>query len=256
MLRRSTLAAAALSAALAATACRDSLAPSPGTGAPSLATITKMGQCFALEAVVASSEVAPGAYDPTLVVAPDGKVVTRAAVQAGSSCWLTPSGATGSYTILVEGAPCYLVEGLGTGAVTLLRIGASPTCKNITHVEYVTGPAPPSIGKLVICESLTGAEIALVPVFDFVVTGASLPSPIQLAIQFGTCSDPTDLPAGSYLVSVELFQELVPVVGITALPDGRLFNPDYAARSAEVAVVGGSTTTVTFTHYVPPDPTS
>lgn len=260
MLRRSTLVAAALSTALAATACRDSLAPlHPHTAAKSLASVAKSGQCIALESTVATALVAPGVNEPAPIAAPLGEVVNTVAAQAGSACWLTPEGATGSYTIVVEGAPCYVVAGLGTGTVTLTRVGTAPTCKNVTHVEYTTTPAART-GYLQLCKAIQDAWRGyLTEPFIYAVAGTVVTAPVG---ESGTtspplsCAEPLKLAAGTYFVAEQPNVSALPVIDIATAPADLLLSADFGAKTAMVVVVGGTTTVLTFTGWWPPEPTS
>jgi hypothetical protein len=65
------------------------------------------------------------------IVAPAGSVVTTVAIKAGNSCTIYTSDSSG---------PCYAVSGIGTPTVTVTRIGSGSACKEISHIEYLTGP--------------------------------------------------------------------------------------------------------------------
>lgn len=252
MIRRFDLVLAALGATLAA-ACGDAVSPvSPAAGAVPMLGAGFSWQCATATGVVAV-EVAEGATTPTTVVAPDGHVVTQVAVKLGTDCWPTPEGLDGTYTILVGGAPCVLVEGLGTPAVTVTRIGTSPECRNVTHVEYVTAPRA---GLLVICKELVGglptsvSEPFRYSVADIVVTiplsgGGDHDDLVASAVSPLSCASAVELPGGSYAVT-ELSARLGTAELYLTSPAERLVSADYPARTATVLVVAGSMTTVTF----------
>jgi hypothetical protein len=74
--------------------------------------------------------------DATTITAPAGQVITQVAVKAGTQCFIFDSDGT-------QG--CYTVTGLGTATVEVTREGSGPTCKEISHIEFITstGPTPP-----------------------------------------------------------------------------------------------------------------
>lgn len=72
--------------------------------------------------------------DTTTITAPGGQVITQVAIKAGTPCFIFNADGT-------QG--CYTVSGIGTSTVTVTRSGSGPTCKEISHIEYVTGTAPP-----------------------------------------------------------------------------------------------------------------
>jgi hypothetical protein len=67
--------------------------------------------------------------------APAGSVVTAVSIKAGRDC-------LGPFTEDFNDG-CYAVSGLGTATVTIERIGSGPTCKEISHVEFLTSTSPP-----------------------------------------------------------------------------------------------------------------
>jgi hypothetical protein len=75
--------------------------------------------------------------DTETLTAPAGQVITTVAIKAGNACLeFTADGTVG----------CYTVEGIGTPSVTVTRSGSGPTCKEISHIEFITstGPPPPT----------------------------------------------------------------------------------------------------------------
>jgi hypothetical protein len=75
--------------------------------------------------------------DTETLTAPAGQVITTVAIKAGNACIeFTADGTVG----------CYTVEGIGTPSVTVTRSGSGPTCKEISHIEFITstGPPPPT----------------------------------------------------------------------------------------------------------------
>jgi hypothetical protein len=64
------------------------------------------------------------------ITAPAGSVVTTVAIKAGNSCIVYTSDSSG---------PCYSVSGLGTSTVVITRVGSGSGCKEISHIEYLTG---------------------------------------------------------------------------------------------------------------------
>jgi hypothetical protein len=63
-----------------------------------------------------------------------GSPITQVAIKAGTECFLFTADVTG---------PCYSVSGLGTTTVTITRIGSGRDCKEISHIEFTTGPVEP-----------------------------------------------------------------------------------------------------------------
>ena len=60
--------------------------------------------------------------------------ITQVAIKAGNDCFLFPP---------LTSNDCYTVSGLGTNTVTITRIGSGRDCKEISHIEYTTGPVEP-----------------------------------------------------------------------------------------------------------------
>jgi hypothetical protein len=71
------------------------------------------------------------------IVAPAGTVVTAVYIKAGNVCIPVTSDSNDG---------CYSVSGLGTPTVMVTRVGSGSECKEISHIEYVTGPGttPPT----------------------------------------------------------------------------------------------------------------
>jgi hypothetical protein len=67
---------------------------------------------------------------PFTFTAPAGQVVTDVCIKAGTQADLP------------AGTGCYVVTGIGTPTVTVTRIGSGPECKEISHVDFFTGPGP------------------------------------------------------------------------------------------------------------------
>jgi hypothetical protein len=130
-------------------------------GSAGSVAVRKTGQCFTSIGLSGSQlEVRRNA---TVLTAPDGRVITRVAIKAGTECYFTAEGATGDVTIDVFGEACYRVEGLGTASVTVTRIGGGPACKDISNVGYLTAAAP---GSLKICK-VAGTGISIGTNFTF-----------------------------------------------------------------------------------------
>jgi hypothetical protein len=72
--------------------------------------------------------------DTTTLTAPAGQVITQVAIKAGTACIILDSDAT---------VGCYTVSGIGTSTVIVTRSGSGPTCKEISHIEFITSTAPP-----------------------------------------------------------------------------------------------------------------
>jgi hypothetical protein len=72
--------------------------------------------------------------DSETLTAPAGQVITQVAIKAGTACIIFDSDAT---------IGCYTVSGLGTDTVLVTRSGSGPTCKEISHIEFITSTAPP-----------------------------------------------------------------------------------------------------------------
>jgi hypothetical protein len=63
-----------------------------------------------------------------------GSPITQVAIKAGNECILFPPETSND---------CYTVSGLGTTTVTITRIGSGRDCKEISHIEFTTGPVEP-----------------------------------------------------------------------------------------------------------------
>jgi hypothetical protein len=72
--------------------------------------------------------------DTETLTAPAGQVITTVAIKAGNPCiTFTSDGTMG----------CYTVSGIGTNSVLVTRSGSGPTCKEISHIEFLTSTEPP-----------------------------------------------------------------------------------------------------------------
>jgi hypothetical protein len=93
-----------------------------------------VGNCLGGDATKTPDD--PG--DVVILTAPDGQVITTVSIKAGTPC----------FTFTADGSVpgCYTVEGIGTSSVTVTRIGSGPSCREISHVEFLTstGPPPPT----------------------------------------------------------------------------------------------------------------
>jgi hypothetical protein len=93
-----------------------------------------VGNCLGGDATKTPDD--PG--DVVILTAPAGQVITTVSIKAGTPC----------FTFTADGSVpgCYTVEGIGTSSVTVTRIGSGPSCKEISHVEFLTstGPPPPT----------------------------------------------------------------------------------------------------------------
>jgi hypothetical protein len=242
-----TLAALALSAAaVIAAACGDVVAPlsRSAPAPPNFAGAQKLGQCL-LQLDLTGTKIEPIVGDHVSVTAPAGEVVTRVAIKAGTSCWFTPSGASATYTFSLDGAPCYVVEGLGGATVSVTRVGDGSSCKDISNIEYVTGPPLPTTGFLQICVVVVGDDAppaSLTTPLPFVVAGQ------QISVANGTCSNPMELPGSVVVVSEQPNTFDVFLLSAATVPDDRLVGFDFPAQTATVTVVAGSTTVVTITN--------
>jgi hypothetical protein len=250
MTRRFALPALALSVAMLAAACAEPAAPpARASGASAFANGLKLGQCF-YQLGLTGTQIPPGDDGNATITAPAGEVVTRVAVKAGTPCWYTPDGVTGAYTILVQGQACYVVAGLGTPVATVTRVGFGPDCKDISHVELISGAAPPPTA-LQLCVVLTGANppaAALTFAYPFDVAGH------ELLIQAGACSSPVELPAGDVLISEAENGLGVGLIDAATVPIGRIVSVDVAGQTVTAKVVDGSTTIVTITNLFVADP--
>jgi hypothetical protein len=97
------------------------------SSSPALAQGT--GNCLGGDATKVEN---PG--DTETLTAPAGQVITTVAIKAGTACITFNSDTT---------IGCYTVSGLGTPSVTVTRSGSGPTCKEISHIEFITSTAPP-----------------------------------------------------------------------------------------------------------------
>jgi hypothetical protein len=249
MLRR-TLGALALSAAgVLAVACGDAVAPLPRSGAapPNLASAQKLGQCL-LQLDLTGNKVEPIVERNITVNAPAGQVVTLVSIKAGTACWLTPAGTSGTYTFSFDGTPCYVVAGLGAATATVTRVGNGSDCKDISNIEYFTAPPAPTTGFLQICVVVVGDTPpppgSLTFQFPFVVAGQQIP------VANGTCSNSIELPGGATVISELPNTFSIALWSAVTAPIDRLVGFDLAAQTATVTVVTGSTTVVTITNLV------
>jgi hypothetical protein len=85
--------------------------------------------------------------DTETLTAPAGQVITRVAIKAGNACIIFDSDAT---------MGCYTVSGIGTNSVLVTRSGSGPTCKEISHIEFLTSTAPPPTTTETIPTTTTG----------------------------------------------------------------------------------------------------
>jgi hypothetical protein len=102
-----------------------------------------LGNCLGGDATKTPDD--PG--DMVVLTAPAGQVITTVAIKAGTPCiTFTADGTVG----------CYTVEGIGTNSVTVTRSGSGPSCKEISHVEFLTSTAPPPTTTATIPTTTTG----------------------------------------------------------------------------------------------------
>ena len=240
MFARWSMIPAVLLAAFAVAACGDAAGP------PSFSNGQKLGQCF-LEGV----QVEPSADGNAVVSAPAGQVVSQVAVKAGTLCWFTPPEVSGTYSIAVAGLPCYVVAGLGTAVATITRVGTGPSCKDISHVEFVAGVSPPTTGFVQLCVVVTGANPppgALTTPYPFAVAGQ------EIGVANGTCGSPIETGPGA-LVIAELSNPFgVGLANAVTEPADRVIAVDVAGQTVTVMIVAGSLTIVTITNAWEPDP--
>ena len=245
---RAVVALALSAAGVLAAACGDAVAPLSRTGPalPNVVAAQKLGQCL-LQLGLTGNKVEPIVGGIVTVNAPVAEVVTLVSIKAGTGCWFTPSGATGIYTFSFDGTPCYIVAGLGSGTATVTRVGNGPGCKDISNIEYVTGPPAPTTGLLQICVVVVGDNPppgSLTFQFPFVVAGQQIP------VANGTCSNSIELPEGAAVVSEQPNTFTIALSSAVTAPIDRLVGFDFAAQTATVTVVAGSTTVVTITNMV------
>jgi hypothetical protein len=102
------------------------------------------GNCLGGDATKTPDD--PG--DVVVLTAPAGQVITTVAIKAGVPC----------ITFTEDGSVpgCYTVVGIGTNSVTVTRIGSGPSCKEISHVEFLTSTAPPPTTTATIPTTTTG----------------------------------------------------------------------------------------------------
>jgi hypothetical protein len=102
-----------------------------------------LGNCLGGDATKTPDD--PG--DTVILTAPAGQVITVVAIKAGTSCIeFTADDTIG----------CYTVSGIGTSSVTVTRSGSGPSCKEISHVEFLTSTAPPPTTTETIPTTTTG----------------------------------------------------------------------------------------------------
>jgi hypothetical protein len=101
------------------------------------------GNCLGGDATKTPDD--PG--DTVILTAPAGQVITTVAIKAGNPCIeFTADGTMG----------CYTVSGIGTNSVTVTRSGSGPTCKEISHIEFLTSTEPPPTTTETIPTTTTG----------------------------------------------------------------------------------------------------
>lgn len=102
-----------------------------------------VGNCLGADATKTPDD--PG--DTVILTAPAGQVITVVAIKAGTPCIEFTADAT---------IGCYTVSGIGTSSVTVTRSGSGPSCKEISHVEFLTSTAPPPTTTETIPTTTTG----------------------------------------------------------------------------------------------------
>lgn len=102
-----------------------------------------LGNCLGGDATKTPDD--PG--DTVILTAPAGQVITVVAIKAGTPCIEFTADAT---------IGCYTVSGIGTSSVTVTRSGSGPSCKEISHVEFLTSTAPPPTTTETIPTTTTG----------------------------------------------------------------------------------------------------
>jgi hypothetical protein len=140
-LKQTTLKILVLSALLSAGFLAAFLGGGVLSSSPALAQ--GAGNCLGGDATKTPDD--PG--DMVILTAPAGQVITTVAIKAGTPCiTFTADGTVG----------CYTVEGIGTNSVTVTRSGSGPTCKEISHVEFLTSTAPPPTTTATVPTTTTG----------------------------------------------------------------------------------------------------
>ena len=255
-----TLCALALSAAVAAgwseAEARTSQGPDPKG--------RKLGHCYLQRGIATPQLNATG--NATTLRAPEGKVVSRVSLKAGSSCHFTPEGTAGTWTHHENGAACFTVEGLGTPMATVRRVGNGRGCVGLSHVQFLSGtPAPdsdnggngnggdnggggdpgtPILGTLVVCSNAASAPAGM----SF---GVSISTRYQeialLEVPAGSCSSPMQVEEGWYIVSQGL-PEGFSVSDISSDPSGRIVSADALGGSATALVLTSELTKLTFSN--------
>ena len=97
------------------------LSAAPGTGmcAPAGSDVTKVDN--------------PGDFEQ--FTAPAGQEIDAVFIKAGTQCFAYTQDSSG---------PCYTVDfSDDRRTVTVTRTGSGPSCRGISHIEFVTSPAPP-----------------------------------------------------------------------------------------------------------------
>jgi hypothetical protein len=198
---------------------------------------------------VAATQVEPGQDGNVIATAPAGRIVSQVAVKAGTRCWFTPANASGSFTITIDGAPCYVVAGLGSERVTVIRVGAGPSCKDISHVDVALGAAP-ARALLRLCSVVTGEVPPNIPVqsLTFIVAGQ------EYTLANGACTDPIAVTTGTVTITKRVNSLGFILLSAATTPADRLMSIDLPAETATVSVVAGCTTVATLTSFWVPDP--
>ena len=119
---------------------------------------------------------------------PAGEVVTGICIKSGSNTF-----GTGAHSILItaDGTygnnSCYTVSGIGTNTVTIDR-GATPLCKDISHIDFFTAPPPTTITVDKVCVPTADPGLFNLRI-DGVIVGSDIPcggSTGPVAVSVGT----------------------------------------------------------------------
>lgn len=256
-----TLCALALSAAVAAGWSEAEARTSQGPDTKG----RKLGHCYLQRGIATPQLNATG--NATTLRAPEGKVVSRVSLKAGSSCHFSPEDAAGTWTHRENGVACFTVEGLGTSTATVRRVGNGRGCAGLSHVQFLSAtPAPagdnggsgngggvvddgggagtPILGALVVCVNAASAPADMA-------FGISISTRYQeialLEVPAGGCSSPMQVEEGWYIVSQGL-PDGFSVSDISSDPSGRIVSADALGGQATALVLTGEQTKLTFSN--------
>ena len=103
-----------------------------------------------------AGSIVPVSGDLATFTAPVGSTITAACIKSGQ----VHSGQLGNGTY---GSPfaagCYIVSGVGSETVTVIRIGAGPTCQEISHIDAYYSAVTPTATSTPVTPTATSTPV-------------------------------------------------------------------------------------------------